>query len=163
MSKDLIKVIRKLESIGLTKEAAVIKSSLLKSTASYDYETSSVGKIWLAKRNVIDEILVEHYFARKIDAEVWLKIQDEGDEFGKAMISEVDVEEMRNLNKTAMHLGEGYLTCDECGTRFSEYSEGSKTHKGYHVCKVCSGDVSEEEVGKRRSGAFESFTRRHRN
>lgn len=83
MSKDLLKVARKLESIGLNKEASIIKS--------------------------------------------------------------------------AMYLGEGYLTCDECGARYPEGRGGSRSGKGMDICKVCSGDISSEDLDKKRRGAFESF------
>jgi hypothetical protein len=83
MSKDLLKVAKKLESIGLHKEASIIKS--------------------------------------------------------------------------AMYLGEGYLTCDECGTRYAEGKGGSRSGRGMDICKFCSGDISPEDLDKSRRGAFESF------
>ena len=97
MSKDLVNVMRKLESLGLTKEANVIKSALTKSAGKYDLKTSKVGTIWLAETDVYDSIMVNHYFARKVDAEEWLKAQQENPGFGDPQITEVDVEVLANL------------------------------------------------------------------
>jgi hypothetical protein len=97
MSKDLVNVIRKLESLGLIKEAGVIKTAINKHTGRYDLETSTVGTIWLAETDVYDSVIVNHYFARKIDAEEWLKSQQEDPGFGDPQITEVDVEVITNL------------------------------------------------------------------
>lgn len=86
-----------------------------------------------------------------------VKIAGELDSIG--LTKEADVVDSI-IRKVSMHLGEGYLTCDECGTRFSEFKAGSKTIRGHHVCPQCSGDVSQKEVDRRRSGAFESFKSR---
>ena len=45
MSKDLLKVAKKLESIGLLKEAGLVRSVILKS-ASSEPQLESVGKLW---------------------------------------------------------------------------------------------------------------------
>ena len=97
MIKELAKVANKLDSLGLTKEANVIKSALTKSAGKYDLETSKVGTIWLAETDVYDSIMVNHYFARKVDAEEWLKAQQENPGFGDPQITEVDVEVLANL------------------------------------------------------------------
>jgi hypothetical protein len=67
------------------------------------------------------------------------------------------IKKATTINKTAMYLGEGYLTCDECGTRYAEGKGGSRSGRGMDICRGCSGDISSENLDKKRRGAFESF------
>lgn len=166
MSKDLISVINKLESLGLTKEASVIMDSLLK-TASLDSQLDEVGNLWAVVYSPYEgspNEKVRYLLTTKEAAETYADYLRELS--GEYLVEEMPVYRIKksiDLSKSAMYLGEGYLTCDECGTRFSEHHAGSETNKGHHVCKVCSGDMSAEEFESRRSGAHESFrSRRHR-
>jgi hypothetical protein len=110
MIKELIKVARKLESVGLNKEARLIKSAIFKYSSKYEVETSVAGTIWLALRSAYGgegDPSVIHYFARKVDAEAWLTAQQGDERNSPPYIEEVEVEVVKNLNKTAMDFGQG--------------------------------------------------------
>ena len=97
MTKELMKVAKKLESIGLKEEARLIKSAIFKSSGNNELETSPAGTIWLAQRSAYGgdgDPSVIHYFARKVDADAWFAAQ-QGD--GRAYIEEVEVEVVKNL------------------------------------------------------------------
>lgn len=181
MIKELAKVANKLDSLGLTKEADLL-DSLIRKEATEDLEgkyklrylhrllgKDEFSKLKMEHPEIISFLLnthmpvairelIEDYIVANIDNDLSL----EGVIRALDMYSNYNTEgnlraiEELDFNKSAMHLGEGYLTCDECGTRFSEFKAGSKTSRGHHVCPQCSEDVSPEEVEKRRSGAFES-------
>ena len=173
MLKDLVKIANKLDSLGFQREADLL-DLLIKKEATEDLEGKYKYKLLYLHR-LLDEDeflklkiehpeiisfllntyipiairgLIEDYIAAKVDNNLSL----EGVLGALDMYSNYNTEgnlrarEELDFNKSAMHLGEGYLTCDECGTRFSEFKAGSKTTRGHHVCQQCSGDVSEEEV-----------------
>ena len=83
MSKDLIKVIRKLESIGLYKEAKLIKSAMLDDIVTED----SGLTIWLAQVDAGDGIETYYYFDSKEDAEAWKEYETSSDNYGIANYS----------------------------------------------------------------------------
>jgi len=100
MTKELIKVAKKLESIGLKEEARLIKSAIFKSSGKHEVETSTVGTIWLAQRSAYGgdgDPSVIHYFARKVDAEAWLAAQQGDGRGSEPYIEEVEVEVVKNL------------------------------------------------------------------
>jgi len=78
-------------------------------------------------------------------------------------LESIGLYEEASIIRSAMYLGEGYLTCDKCGTRYAEGRGGSMSGRGMDICKVCSGDISPEDFQKHRSGAHESFKKRKYN
>ena len=152
------------EGYDLNKEAEVINSALTKS-ASLDSQLDEVGSLWGVFMSDYGQHELRYLLTTKEAAEKCIDYTRQKYTINYS-IEEMPVYRLKkeiDLTKSAMHLGEGYLTCDECGTRFSEFKAGSKTTRGHHVCPQCSGDISLEEAEKRRSGAFESFrSRRHR-
>lgn len=80
MSKDLVNVMRKLESLGLRKEANIIKSAMLDDIVTED----SGLTIWLAQVDAGDGIETYYYFDSKEDAEAWLEYETSNDDYGMA-------------------------------------------------------------------------------
>lgn len=78
MSKDLMNVIKKLESLGLIREAKFIKTAMLDDIVTED----SGLTIWLAQVDVGDSIDTHYYFDSKEDAEAWLEYQSSNDKYG---------------------------------------------------------------------------------
>lgn len=102
MIKELIKVAKKLESIGLKEEARLIKSAIFKSSGNHEVKTSKAGTIWLAQRSAYGgygDPSVIHYFARKVDADAWLAAQKGYLINNPPYIQEVEVEVVENLNQ----------------------------------------------------------------
>ena len=71
MSKDLVNVMRKLNSLGLHKEANIIKSAMLNDIVTED----SGLTIWLARVDFGDGIDTHYYFDSKEDADAWLEYE----------------------------------------------------------------------------------------
>lgn len=80
MSKDLVNVMRKLKSLGLNKEANIIKSAMLDDIVTED----SGLTIWLAQVDAGDGIDTHYYFDSKEDAEAWLEYETSNDRYGLA-------------------------------------------------------------------------------
>lgn len=71
-------------------------------------------------------------------------------------------EESGSPIKTAMHFGDDYLRCDECGKPFHKVMSGSRSGRGHDVCMTCSGDISEEELSRREDKARQHSFKRYR-
>lgn len=91
MLKDLIKVANKLESLGLRKEANIIKSAMLDDIVTED----SGLTIWLAQVDYGDGSPETHYyFDSKEDAEAWLEYETANDDYGNYSIDSVNVQRL---------------------------------------------------------------------
>ena len=90
MSKDLIKVIRKLESIGLYKEARLIKSAILE-----DIVTEDTGQtVWLAQSAYREGVETQHYFDSEEDAQAWLDYENRDKHYPGLYIDPVSVQRL---------------------------------------------------------------------
>ena len=83
MSKDLVNVMRKLNSLGLRKEANIIKSAMLDDIVTED----SGLTIWLAQVDAGDGIETHYYFDSEEDAEAWKEYETSSDNYGIANYS----------------------------------------------------------------------------
>lgn len=77
MSKELIKVAKRLESLGLHREAKIIKSAMLDDIVTED----SGLTIWLAQADYGDGTETQYYFDSKEDAEAWLEYQNANNKY----------------------------------------------------------------------------------
>lgn len=112
--------------------------------------------------------------ANKLDSLGFQREADVIDTFIRDTLNEAGVDYTYNWNvnwsregeetsvKTAMHFGDDYCRCDKCGRLFNKMMSGSKSERDFDLCKVCSGDISPEELGNREHGAREqSFRKRY--
>jgi len=92
MSKELIKVAKRLESLGLHREAKIIKSAILDDIVTED----SGITIWLAQVDYGDGAAETHYyFDSKEDAEAWKEYETSRDHSRSCYIEPVNVQKLK--------------------------------------------------------------------